>query len=460
MGATREAIELLTVAVQDLAICVERLQKPQPTQSPQPPSQTQGVDLPTEPGIVHGPCEGYSKDWLPDGLWILVRHPDEQHNTAWSAEVVHISAATGVVKQIFLGAGDFAIRLPLSGNWLRVQAQPASEGELPATFYADRPFHERLRFMVDAWRKAVQAQARLTELEGDLESVNSLARDLGYGQGEIDTDIAACLREAIARIDLRRKELEGENARLRQQDEAHWKIIQACEKQIDFGLYYPDEDTTDALPQAVGRMAAEHKAAQARNVVLTAALRGAFEIIDGEYGNGIRNGYWPAIKPIHEAMSAALAGTEAGQAGDPHEYIANLSEEDFAKLAAHAPPPAAEQGEVAWTEKPWAIEELEARNLRQGSPTPVEQGSHPTSIHELISRLAGITPVQKAVLDELARRIAALRQRQRRWLGWWRNLKASRQNGQSCSMLASDSNPSSRPARRRRVVAFIRAAMS
>jgi len=50
-----------------------------------------------------------------------------------------------------------------------------------------------------ATRQPRKQLAELLEARGVLEQVNALARELGWGQGELDSDIADCLRQTIER---------------------------------------------------------------------------------------------------------------------------------------------------------------------------------------------------------------------------------------------------------------------
>jgi len=41
-------------------------------------------------------------------------------------------------------------------------------------------------------------------------------------------------------------------------------------------------------------------------VQLVAASRAALALLEEDFGNGIKNGYWPEVKPIIENLRAAL----------------------------------------------------------------------------------------------------------------------------------------------------------
>lgn len=62
---------------------------------------------------------------------------------------------------------------------------------------------------------------RLAELSQTVERVNAIARTFGFGQGELDDDLAGCLRRGIERMDERLAEVDRLKDQLASNDELY-----------------------------------------------------------------------------------------------------------------------------------------------------------------------------------------------------------------------------------------------
>lgn len=133
---------------------------------------------------------------------------------------------------------------------------------IPATYYAGNPPHERLALLVADWRRLCELNAQLEarcdeyrisfesvgmnmhpayvesynyqkaradkaeierdQLRSELESINALAREFGYGQGELDEDLAGCLRRSIDQLRTKVEQYK-EIARSARHDSRQWQ---------------------------------------------------------------------------------------------------------------------------------------------------------------------------------------------------------------------------------------------
>ena len=65
---------------------------------------------------------------------------------------------------------------------------------------AEQAFTDLKRLHLATIDRCERLEQQLAECRSDLEAVNALAREYGYGQGDLDDDLAGCLRERLERL--------------------------------------------------------------------------------------------------------------------------------------------------------------------------------------------------------------------------------------------------------------------
>lgn len=82
----------------------------------------------------------------------------------------------------------------------RLKGECAAKDAAMAGWRREAKEHDAVAFENQQLRERLEAAERL---KADLESVNAIGRELGYGQGELDNDLAGCLRNGFAAAESR-----------------------------------------------------------------------------------------------------------------------------------------------------------------------------------------------------------------------------------------------------------------